>query len=137
MADHSGSTPFQQLSFEYQKKTGITLAQHPIAVDLQSCHSVEDITTLLQGRAQAVSDSRKMDGMMNTIKTIVTLLTPLSDATTLTDEVRQKGLMACLTSLTFFRHHSHLPQQCRPLSVYCWMYVPIFSSSIDIVVTFK
>jgi hypothetical protein len=47
MADHSGSDP---LSFEsalqaYQKKTGITLAQHPIAVNLQSCHSVEEITT--------------------------------------------------------------------------------------------
>jgi hypothetical protein len=142
MADHSGSTPFQQLSFEsalqaYQGKTGITLAQHPIAVDLQSCHSVEDITTLLQGRAQAVSDFRRRDRMMNAIKTIVTLLTPLSDAAALTDAVRQKALKACLTFMTFFRHHSHLPKQCRPLSVYCWMHVPIFSSPIDIVVTFK
>ena len=53
MTDHSASHRFQAL-FEsalqaYESKTGITLAQHPLAVDLQDCHSVDDITTLLQG----------------------------------------------------------------------------------------
>jgi len=99
MADKSGSAPFQALSFEsalqaYQKKTGITLAQHPIAVDLQSCRSVGDVTTLLQGLALAVSDFRERDRMMKAIETTVTLLTPLSDSTSVTDAVRQKWLMA-------------------------------------------
>jgi hypothetical protein len=40
--------------------------------------------------------------MMNAIKTTVTVLTPLSNATSLTDAVRQKALMACLISLTLF-----------------------------------
>jgi hypothetical protein len=104
MADYSRSDP---LSFEsalqaYQKKMGITLAQHPIAVDLQSRQSIEEITTLLQGRAQAVGDFRGGVGVMNAIKTTVTVLTPLSGATSLTVAVRQKALMACLISLTLF-----------------------------------
>jgi hypothetical protein len=106
MADQSGFVPFQELSFEsalqaYQKKTGITLARHPIALDLQSCHSVEDTTTLLQGRAQAVSEFRERHRIVKAIKNTVTFLTQLSDATSLTDAVRQKALMACSTSLTF------------------------------------
>jgi|SRR6266850_413532 len=113
MAHRSGSAPFQALSFEsalqaFEKQTGIILAQHPITMDLQSCHSLEDITTLLQGRAQAVSDSRERDRMMKAIKSTVTLLTPLSDATSPTDAVRQKPLMASLIALTFFfRRRSH------------------------------
>jgi hypothetical protein len=110
MTDQSGSAPFQALYFgsalqAYRKQTGITLAQHPIAVDLQSRHSVEDVTTLLQGRALAVSDFRERHRMMKAIETTVTHLTPLSDITSLTeaaDAVRQTALMACLTSLTFF-----------------------------------
>jgi hypothetical protein len=102
MTDQSGSAPFQALSFEsalqaYRKQTGITLAQHPIAVDLQSRHSVEDVTTLLQGRALAVSDFRERHRMMKAIETTVTHLTPLSDITSLTeaaDAVRQTTLMA-------------------------------------------
>jgi hypothetical protein len=129
MADHSRSDPlsFESVLQAYQKKTGITLAQHPIAVDLQSCHSVEEITTLLQGRAQAVGDFRERVRMMNAIKTTVTVLTPLSDATSLTDAVRQKADGVFDISDFIFRHHSHLLKQCKPLSVYCWMYVPTSS----------
>jgi hypothetical protein len=52
MAAQSGSARFQAL-FEsalkdYEKKTGITLSKHPLAVQLQSCHSEHDITDLLQ-----------------------------------------------------------------------------------------
>jgi uncharacterized protein YecE (DUF72 family) len=109
MADQSGSAPFQALSFEsalqaYEKRAGIILAQHPITMDLQSCHSLEDITALLQGRAQAVRDFRERDRMMKAIKITVTLLTPLfSDATSLTDAVRQKALMAFDSSDFFFQ----------------------------------
>ena len=130
MADQSGPARFQAL-FEsalqdYERKTGITLAQHPLAVDLQDCHSIDDITTLLQGRTQAFSDFRERDRMMKAIKTTVSILNPLSDAASLADVVglvRQNALIAFSTSLTFFRHHSHLPRQYRLVSVYYWMYV--------------
>jgi hypothetical protein len=109
MADQSGSHRFQAL-FEsalqaYGRKTGVTLAQHPLAVQLQSCHSVDDITTLLQERAQAFGNFRERDRMMKSIETTVSILTPLSDAAPLADAlgvVCQKALVACFTSLIIF-----------------------------------
>jgi hypothetical protein len=137
----------QALSFEsalqaYEMKTGIMLAQHPLAADIQNHQSVDDITTLLQGRAQVFSDFRARDRMMKAIKTTVSLLIPLSDpacltASDATDLVRRKALMAYSISLTFFRHHSHLRRQYKLASVYYWMYVPFSSPSVDIVVTLK
>jgi hypothetical protein len=113
MNNQSGPARLQALSFEsalqaYEIKTGIMLAQHPLAADIQNYQSVDDITTLLQGRAQVFSDFRARDRMMKAIKTTVSLLIPLSDAACLTasdatDPVRQKALMACSTSLTFFQ----------------------------------
>jgi hypothetical protein len=105
MADWSGSARFQTL-FEsaldaYEKKTGVTLAEHPLAVQLQSCHSVEDITTLLHRQAQAFSDFRENDRIMKSIRTTVSILTPLSGAASVA-RVRQKMLVACFTTLTVF-----------------------------------
>ena len=104
MADQAGTTRFQEL-FEsalqaFERKTGITLSQHPLAVRLQSCHSVDDITSLLQGQAQAFSDFRESDRVMKSIKTTVLILTPLSDAASLAGAfglVRRMALMACST----------------------------------------
>jgi hypothetical protein len=91
MTDQSGSARFQAL-FEsalqaYEKKTGITLAQHPLAVKLQSCRSVEDVTALLQGQAKAFSDFQANDRITKAIKTTISILTPLSDAASLADAV--------------------------------------------------
>jgi hypothetical protein len=109
MADQSGSAHFQVL-FEsalqaYEKRTGITLAQHPIAVKLQSCHSIDDITALLQGQAKEFSDFQAKDRITKAIRTTVSILIPLSDATSLADavgSVRQKSLMVSFSSRTFF-----------------------------------
>jgi hypothetical protein len=125
MTDQSGSARFQML-FEsalqaYERKTRIILAQHPLAVNLQSCQSVDDITTLLQGQAQAFNDFRESDRILRAIRTTVSILTPLSQATSLANavgSVSQKALMGRFTSLTFFRHHSHLRQQSKLVSVY-------------------
>src|SRR5579863_800319 len=114
MADKSGSAPFQAL-FEsalqaYEKKTGVALAQHPLAVDIQNCQSVDNISTLLQRRAEAFSDFRQKDRMTKAIKNTLSILTPLSDVASLADAVglvRQEALMTCSTSLTLFRPHSH------------------------------
>jgi len=98
MDDQAGSARWQELFDSalqaYERKTGVILAQHPLAVQLQSCHSVEDIITLLQGRARAFSDFRERDRIMESTKTIVSILNPLSDATSLPDAVglvRQKA----------------------------------------------
>jgi len=108
MDDQDGSARWQEL-FEsalqaYERKTGVILAQHPLTVQLQSCHSAEDITTLLQGRARAFSDFRERDRIMESTKTIVSILNPLSDAF-LADAVglvRQKALVECFTSPILF-----------------------------------
>jgi hypothetical protein len=100
MADQSGSAHLQAL-FEsalqvYERKTGVTLAQHPLAVQLESCHSVGDVTTLLQGKAQPFSGHRASNNIMKSIKSIVSSLTPLSEAVTLSEAlgpVRQNVLM--------------------------------------------
>ena len=101
MADYAGSPRFQAL-FEsalqaYEKKTGITLAQHPLAKQLETCHSIEDTTALLQRQVEAVNDSQANDRIMKAIKTTVSGLTSLSDAASLADAVgpvREKALMA-------------------------------------------
>jgi hypothetical protein len=110
MADQSGAARFQLL-FEsalqaYGKETGVTLAQHPLAVKLHSCHSIDDITTLLQSRAQTIYDPRARDRIMKAIKTTVSTLIPLSEAAWLADAVglvRQKVLLMHSKSLTFFQ----------------------------------
>jgi len=97
MADRSGPAHFHPL-FEsalqaYKKKTDITLAEHPLAVQLQSCDSAESITTtLLQGEPQVFSNFQEKDRITKSIKTIVSVLTTLS-ATASLGLVRQTALM--------------------------------------------
>ena len=101
MADHEGSAHFQPL-FEsalqdYVKRTGITLAEHPLAVQLQSCNSVESIDDLVQGEAQAFSNFRESDRITKSIKTAVSKLSTLSATAFLGDAfglVRQNALMS-------------------------------------------
>ena len=101
MADQSGPThlqaPFESALRAYEKKTGITLAEHPLAVQIQSCDSVESITTtLLQGELQAFNIFQESDRIVKSIKMIVSNLTTLSVTASLGDAlglVRQKALM--------------------------------------------
>jgi hypothetical protein len=107
MGDQSRSARFNPL-FEsalqdYEKKTGIKLPEHPLALQIQSHHSVDDISTLLQNQAHAVNDSQSIDRIIKSIKKTVSILNPLSDATSLADDVglvSQQALMAGFTSLT-------------------------------------
>ena len=121
MAHLSESTRFQSL-FEpallaYEKKTGVSLTQHPLAIKLQSCDSVEAISGLLQDQAQAFRDLQGRDKIMKSIRMSVSILSKISSAASLAGSVRQKGLMACLTSLTFIYRHSHLWPQYRLASL--------------------
>jgi len=56
MAHQSGSTRFQELFGSalraYEKETGVTLANHRLAMELQRCDTIEEITALLQDQAK-------------------------------------------------------------------------------------
>ena len=80
----------------YEKKTGITLAVHPLAIQIQNCQSVESISAILQGQAQAIAKFRGSDKVINLIKNTLSILTALSDTATLGDAI---GLV-CLKALT-------------------------------------
>jgi len=88
MANQSGSASFQRLLesalLRYEKKTGVTLSKHPLALQLQSCNSVEDFNKLLQDKAK---DLRERERITRSMKTIVSILTPLSSLASLPDAV--------------------------------------------------
>jgi hypothetical protein len=110
MTDQPGSARFQALLESalqvYEKKGDIPLAdEHSLAIRLQGCHSVDDIAALLQDKAQAFDDHQQRDKILNSIKGIVSILTPISAAASLADDaslVRQKVLKPCLAFLTAF-----------------------------------
>jgi len=139
MADHSAPARFQAL-FEaalqvYEKRTGITWTDYPLAEPLQRCRSVEEMTTLLRGQAQAFGDFRERDRLLKTIETTVSILSPLSFATSLVDDVslvRQKVLMACFhVSDQFYRHYFHTRGQYTRLSAFCLTYEPCTCTRVD------
>jgi hypothetical protein len=118
MADQFAYAQFQDLFdtalHTYEKKTGVKLAKHPLALQLQDCHTVDEIASLLQGQAQAFSDFRANDKIFKSIKIIVSILSPLSSAASLADNfgvVRQKVPIICFTSLTDFLYSFHLGRQ--------------------------
>jgi len=88
MADQSGSTRFRLLFDSalraYESETGVTLANHRIALELQHCNTIEGITTLLKDQAK---EFRKPEKITKSVQTIVSILTPLSSAASLSDIV--------------------------------------------------
>jgi hypothetical protein len=106
MTDYSGPAHLQASALQaYEKTTGTTLAQHPLAKQLESCHSIEDTTSLLQRQVEAVNDSQANDRIMKAIKTTVSILSSLSDAASLADTVglvREKALKPSFRPLTDF-----------------------------------
>ena len=77
----------------YQINTKIPLAEHPLAQELDNCHSVKSITTLLHHHARALGQFRGRDRIMKSIKSTVSSLYKLSATDALGDGtglVRQK-----------------------------------------------
>jgi len=111
MTDQSGSARFQVLLEsalqDYEKKSGVTLAdqEDSLAIRLQRCHSIDDITTLLQDKAQAFNDLRQRDRIFKSIKATVSILAPISAVASVADDVglvHQKVLKTYLAFLTVF-----------------------------------
>jgi hypothetical protein len=91
----------------YEKKAGVTLAdsEDSLAMRLQSCHSIDDIATLVQGQAQAIDDFQQRDRIFKSIKTTVSMLSPVSSIASVADNVglvRRKVRMACFAILIVF-----------------------------------
>ncbi len=109
MADHSRSTRFRARFMSalqaYKQTTGVTLIEHPLTVQLQNCHSVESITTLLKYEARPFSGLLGSDGMLTSIESIVSILSTLSSSAPFGEAiglVRQNALMGCSISLSVF-----------------------------------
>jgi hypothetical protein len=92
MTEQPGSARFQELLEsalrDYEKKAGVTLAdwEDSLAIRLQHCHSIDDITILLQDKTQAFSDLRQRDRMLKSIKATVSILTPISTVASVADD---------------------------------------------------
>ena len=84
MTDQSGSSHLQVL-FEaalqdYQKKTDITLAKHPLAEKLESCNSVESVTDVLREQTEAFGKFWENDKVLKPLKSVLSVLHTLSGA---------------------------------------------------------
>jgi hypothetical protein len=78
----------------YEKQTGMKLIDHPLAGQLENCHSVDNIMDILQQQAQALTTSRQDGGkLMKSLKRAVQVLHALSSSTILDQGI---GLV-CLT----------------------------------------
>ena len=103
MSDQSGPSRLQVL-FEaavqdYEKKTGIVLARHPLAEKLQNCDSIESVTAIFHEQAQAFSQFRGGDKVFRPLKNIVSVLHKLSAAADTIGLVRPWAIIWCLTFL--------------------------------------
>jgi hypothetical protein len=81
-SDQSQSSRFQVI-FEsalqdYEKQTGTVLAKHPLAEQLENCHTVESVAAVLREQAQASSEFRGDGRLMRSLNRIVSVLHTLS-----------------------------------------------------------
>jgi hypothetical protein len=82
MGDQLGSTHcrvlFGSALQAYENDTGVKLAEHRLAVQLQSCPSIESIMTLLQLHARAFGEYRGNNRIRELIERTVSMLFTLS-----------------------------------------------------------
>jgi len=71
---------FESAFQAYKEKTGITLTEHPLAIQLESCHSAESMTALVQDQASAFNEFRGKGKLMKLVKSTLSILTKLSAA---------------------------------------------------------
>ena len=95
MTDQPESGRFQALLesalWDYEKKAGVTLVdrEDSLAIQIQHCHSINDITILLQDKVQASDDFLQNDRICKSIKAIVLILTPISAISSVADDAGQ------------------------------------------------
>ena len=98
----------------YEKTTKMILARHPLAEQLQNCHTIESTTKFLHDKVREFGDFRGSDKIMASIKNIVSILFMLSvNATSdgARDLVRPDHLMGVSPPLMVIDSHSRLRKQ--------------------------
>jgi hypothetical protein len=106
MTDQSGPSHLQVLFdaalSDYEKQTGIALANHPLAEQLQNCDSVESVTAVLRERTQTFSEFQGKDKVSKLLEKAVSVLYKLSATTNLGQDFGLVRLYAirCSMSLT-------------------------------------
>jgi hypothetical protein len=84
----------------YERQTGMKLIDHPLARQLEKCDSIQSITALLEGQAQAFSQFRGDDGkVMKPLKCAVQVLHGLSTSTALSEGI---SLVRCMDFLGIY-----------------------------------
>jgi hypothetical protein len=109
MSDQSGPSQLHwQVLFEaalqdYEKQTGIVLANNPLAQQLQACDSAESVTAVLleQEQTQAFSEFRERDKILKSLKNAVSVLHKLSATTDLGQAIGLVCLYTLIWCLTF------------------------------------
>ena len=96
MADQSRfCAVFDSALRSYEKEAGVKLVDHPLTLQLQSCHSAESIIAVLQDQAQAFGGFQGSDRVVKTIRSTVSILTRLSTTVSLAVDIN----LVCLQML--------------------------------------
>jgi hypothetical protein len=84
MSDQSGpshlKTLFEAAFQDYERQTGKTLANHPLAEKLQSCHTVESVTAVLLEQTETSNEILGKDKVLKPVKNVLSVLHRLSSA---------------------------------------------------------
>ncbi len=73
---------------DYEDKTGISLIDHPLARQLETCNSVHSVMAILQDQAQSFREFRGNDGkLMKSLKSSVDVLCSPSINSTLNEAI--------------------------------------------------
>jgi hypothetical protein len=82
------TTLFDSALQQYAKQTGKPWADHPLAKELEQCHSLESISDVIQKQAQAFTRSRGGDSrIVKSLKSAIPVLYTLSTNSTLTGAI--------------------------------------------------
>jgi hypothetical protein len=107
MGDQSGPSRlraiFEASLRDYETQTGIVLANHPLAEQLQNCDSVESVTAVLHEQTHSFSEFRGKDKVLKLLKNAVSVLHKLSSTADLGQAiglVRPLALIRCFAFLT-------------------------------------
>jgi hypothetical protein len=107
MADTGFLALYESALHAYEKNVGVALADYPLALQLQSCDSVESMTSVLQDQVQPSGEFQGSERIMKTIKSTLSISTRLSSTASLTINmglVRQQASMPCSVTDRFCSH---------------------------------
>jgi len=98
----------------YEKTTNIMLAKHPLAEQLQNCHTIDSTTKFLQDKVREFGEFRGSDKIMVSIKNTMSILSMLSvnaGSDGARDVVRPDQLIGVSPTLMVIYSHSCLRNQ--------------------------